>query len=108
MTKRYLAREGFWRNGAVYVNDGRQVRPLSPRFDLARHSPGGFAWGYNGSGPAQLALAVLADAIGAERALRLAPRFADRRIARLDGRAGFDLALDQVLADVAELEGRAA
>lgn len=36
-------------------------RPLKPRFDLRNHSPDGFEWGYGGSGPAQLALALLAD-----------------------------------------------
>jgi hypothetical protein len=35
--------------------------PLDPRLDLRRHSPSGFDWGYGGSGPAQLALAILAD-----------------------------------------------
>jgi len=34
---------------------------LNPRFDLRNHSPTGFEWGYGGSGPAQLALAILAD-----------------------------------------------
>ena len=34
--------------------------PLPLRLDLARHSPTGFEWGYEGSGPAQLALALLA------------------------------------------------
>ena len=36
-------------------------RPLNPRLDLWNHSPTGFEWGYGGSGPAQLALALLAD-----------------------------------------------
>ena len=40
---------------------GRE-HPLPLRFDLRNHSPSGFEWGYNGSGPAQLALALLADA----------------------------------------------
>ncbi len=35
--------------------------PLSPRLDLWNHSPTGFECGYGGSGPAQLALALLAD-----------------------------------------------
>jgi hypothetical protein len=35
--------------------------PLNPRLDLWNHSPSGFEWGYRGSGPAQLALALLAD-----------------------------------------------
>lgn len=39
-------------------------RPLDPRFDLWEHSPTGFEWGYGGSGPAQLALALLADHLG--------------------------------------------
>ena len=38
--------------GAWYV--------LDPRFDLRNHSPNGFEWGYAGSGPAQLALALAA------------------------------------------------
>jgi len=29
--------------------------------ELADHSPSGFEWGYGGSGPAQLALALLLD-----------------------------------------------
>jgi hypothetical protein len=39
-------------------------QPLDPRFDLWNHSPTGFEWGYGGSGPAQLALALLADHLG--------------------------------------------
>lgn len=38
-------------------------RPLNPRLDLWNHSPSGFEWGYCGSGPAQLALALLADCL---------------------------------------------
>ena len=34
---------------------------LDPRFDCVNHSPDGFEWGYGGSGPAQLAFAILAD-----------------------------------------------
>ena len=39
-------------------------QPLNPRHDLYNHSPDGFNWGYGGSGPAQLALAILADHLG--------------------------------------------
>ena len=42
--------------------EGGAPEPLAPRNDLRNHSPTGFSWGYNGSGPAQLALAILADA----------------------------------------------
>lgn len=37
---------------------------LPMRLDLRNHSPSGFAWGYGGSGPSQLALALCADALG--------------------------------------------
>lgn len=35
--------------------------PINHRCDLINHSPTGLEWGYFGSGPAQAALAVLAD-----------------------------------------------
>jgi hypothetical protein len=55
--------------GSVFVLDtGQDLETatlasveLDPRHDLANHSPTGFAWGYTGSGPAQLALAILAE-----------------------------------------------
>ena len=54
-------RQGY----AVTVTvDGRR---LNPRLDLWNHSPTGFEWGYCGSGPAQLALAILADHCGDDR-----------------------------------------
>jgi hypothetical protein len=39
--------------------------PLTPDYSLTlrNHSPTGFEWGYAGSGPAQLALALLLDAL---------------------------------------------
>jgi len=45
-------------------------QPLDPRLDIRNHSPTGFEVGYGGSGPAQLALAILADALGGELAQR--------------------------------------
>lgn len=53
----------------VRVLDGSRTYRLDPRLDLRNHSPTGVAWGYAGSGPAQLALALLADAVGDELAL---------------------------------------
>lgn len=37
---------------------------LPLHLEVREHSPTGFAWGYGGSGPAQLALALLIDALG--------------------------------------------
>lgn len=36
------------------------------RYDLLSASPSGFEWGYGGSGPPQLAIAILAHAYGEE------------------------------------------
>ena len=54
----YIGHENIGAGGAIVTVDGK---PLPPRFDLRNHSPDGFQWGYGGSGPAQLALAILAD-----------------------------------------------
>jgi hypothetical protein len=43
------------------------IRTLPARHDLFNHSPTGFEWGYHGSGPAQLALAILADLLKDDR-----------------------------------------
>ena len=53
---------------AVTVTDGGTSRALDPRFDLRTHSPDGFEWGYGGSGPAQLALALAADVLADDEA----------------------------------------
>ena len=53
---------------AVTVADDDGCRGLDPRFDLRTHSATGFEWGYGGSGPAQLALALAADVLGDDEA----------------------------------------
>jgi hypothetical protein len=48
--------------GTVLIYEtGRSHRPLPKCLDHVNHSPDGFAWGYGGSGPAQLAYAILFD-----------------------------------------------
>ncbi len=51
---------------AVYRQQGGKVQTFDtrPSLEVACHSPVGFEWGYQGSGPAQLALAILLDAAG--------------------------------------------
>jgi hypothetical protein len=48
----------------VSTIEGDGMKELPLRLDLWNHSPTGFEWGYGGSGPAQLALAILAEATG--------------------------------------------
>jgi hypothetical protein len=43
----------------VFVDDTEL--PLEPSLKLRDHSPTGFEWAYHGSGPTQLALAILLD-----------------------------------------------
>jgi len=45
--------------------------PLDMRNDIRNHSPTGPEWGYGGSGPAQLALALLVDVLGEHDGERL-------------------------------------
>ena len=57
---------------------------LPYRLDLWNHSPTGFNWGYGGSGPSQLALALLADHLGNDQvAVKLHQQFKWQVIARL-------------------------
>ncbi len=62
---------------------GRNLDPR-PSQKAFNHSPDGFAWGYGGSGPAQLALAILLD-MGLDEgdALRLHQEFKNDIIAPL-------------------------
>src|ERR1035438_8868146 len=83
-------REGY---AAIVTVDGRR---LNPRLDLWNHSPSGFERGYVGSGPAQLALAILADHFfDDEQALNLYQRFKWAVVAELPHR-GWTLTSDQI------------
>lgn len=103
--KRYVANRQV--NGTtVIVRDDdscQSSRRLVFRLDLANHSPEGFEWGNGGSGPAQLALAILADHLNDDqRALTLYPLFIWTAIAELPSNQWSISAeeIDQFLADV--------
>jgi len=76
---------------------------LSARLDLVNHSPTGFEWGYPGSGPAQLAFAILMDHYGRFRlASRLYQTFKARFLAPLEDNE-WELVpaeIDSILSDV--------
>lgn len=63
----------------INTGDGKGAKLLSPEHSLklANKSPDGFAWGYAGSGPAQLALAILLTCTTEEDAMRLFQTFKD-------------------------------
>ena len=69
--KTYTGRRRF--SATKVTVDGRTLRF---RRDLRCHSPAEFEWSYGGSGPAQLALAILADHLDNDQeALNLYQRF---------------------------------
>lgn len=86
--------------------DGRLVNqaPLQPRMDIYPHSPAGFEWGYGGSGPSQLALALCADALNNDaRARRVYQNFKFQVVAKFP-EAGWHLTEEQVRNAVSTLE----
>lgn len=89
----------------VFNTVDRSLVRLNPRRDLVNHSPDGFAWGYEGSGPAQLALAILADHLkDDDRALAIYQQFKRMVIARLPREHGFCINSDLVGGYVAAIE----
>jgi hypothetical protein len=82
--------------GATVAREDGRVNPLPLRTDIRPHSPTGFEWGYGGSGPAQLALAILADAVGSERARTLYQKFKFQVIAGFTGDR-WELTRDEVI-----------
>lgn len=60
MTKHTLS--GDWITREVFL-DGKPLNP-APSQKIYNHSPDGFNWGYGGSGPAQLALAIMLSLTG--------------------------------------------
>lgn len=66
------------------------MMPLPLQLEIRNHSPTGFAWGYHGSGPSQLALAILMQ-IDPRRAVLLYQAYKRAVIARLPIDKGFVL-----------------
>lgn len=56
-----IARDGTVGRETAYE---RVLLDPAPSLNVRNHSPTGFEWGYNGSGPAQLSLAILLDFFG--------------------------------------------
>lgn len=69
--------------------DGVELKPTDS-LQLRDHSPDGFNWGYGGSGPAQLALAILLLYTSEKKALELYQDFKYDVIAKL----GNDFVID--------------
>lgn len=77
-------------------------KELPLRLDLRSHSPDGFEWGYGGSGPAQLALAILAHEYDDHTAEWFYQDFKWEMISQLD-RNEWTLSGEQILATMLEI-----
>lgn len=79
-----------------HQSDGHDL-PLDPSRSqrVWNHSPDGFQWGYGGSGPSQLALAILLDVTSDEElSVRLHQDFKRDKIATLGD--SFVLTIDEI------------
>jgi len=83
--------KGTIQTGQVWLNG--ESLPLGPSLKLRNHSPTGFSWGYLGSGPSQLALAVMLVLHGPERAQDCYMKFKEDIIAKLPQK-DFDIEID--------------
>ena len=82
--------------GFLVLQDGLVLSP-KPSQAIINHSPDGFSWGYGGSGPAQLALALLLEEVGARLARAHYQQFKWDVIARLPQDQPWQLTSDQIL-----------
>ena len=73
---------GHWNKKEVFV--GNELLDPAESLSIINHSPDGFNWSYAGSGPAQLALAILLKFLPDSEAVRLYQEFKDIFIATLE------------------------
>jgi hypothetical protein len=83
----------------MVVDDRGRMRPLRHRCrpDQHCHSPAGFNWGYGGSGPSELARAILWDFLGERPHPALYQDFKAGFVARFPQAEGWQLTSDAIL-----------
>ena len=88
-------KSGRTEQGGLPVYIGSKLLDPKPSQELFNHSPDGFAWGYSGSGPAQLALAILLEVSGKkEIALRNYQDFKSKYVSSFPSE--FSITVDEV------------
>jgi hypothetical protein len=97
-TGKIIDRDGIKDADRIVTNGTGKTLNLQASLRVVNHSPTGFCWGYSGSGPAQLALAILLDHFNGdkERALSLYQDFKSKVIAGLPMDNDFVLTDEQV------------
>lgn len=86
--------EGIIEEGQKYLTVDDVVCNLNVSLYFAGHSPDGFNWGYNGSGPAQAALAILLECRPYREALQFYQRFKEDFLAKQDKDKDFVIEVD--------------
>jgi hypothetical protein len=115
--KTIYAEGGYWEDGRVWVEDRRggalgeplprARRELQPYLSEVNHSPTGYAWGYGGSGPAQLAYAMLREVgLTPDEAQRWYQGFKFSVIGALDQKEGFSLTEPEILEKLKDVQTR--
>lgn len=87
ITGRHLSREVYVyhvMNPALPNATSLQHLDLAASLRVKNHSPDGFNWGYDGSGPAQLALALMLLFVGPNEALPLYQTFKHAEVSHWD------------------------
>ena len=100
----YQGNRGRYGDIVVKVISDDRTSLLNTCYNLIQHSPDGFEWGYDGSGPAQLAFALLYNATDKTFiAQRLHQRFKHRYIATIK-ESHWEIGKDFILKWVAECQ----
>lgn len=82
---------------ATVIVNGHAL-PLDPSLKIRNHSPDGFNWGYQGSGPAQLSLALLLHCLeDEERAVSLYQTFKQQVVARWPQESNWNITADEIV-----------
>ncbi len=80
----------------IVLKDGKELSPQRS-LNVVNHSPDGFSWGYGGSGPHQLALAILLEeGLDPQDAIALHHGFCGRFVAALDMEKGWTITSEEL------------
>jgi len=74
--KKYFGKQS--ENIDIFVKEDGKIKKLA---HIVRHSPTGFQFGYGGSGPADTALSILTDCVGADVANAFYQKFKSEFVA---------------------------
>jgi len=90
----------------IVVNGSGKTLDLEASLKIVNHSPTGFCWGYLGSGPAQLAFAILLDHFNGDvtRAKGLYQEFHHMVTARLPMDEDFILTDEQIETAISKID----